>query len=198
MRDIAETDLDLFGLWPPTGERKVAQPEAKPGAMAPERLGRAVERVILELKSATMPSPLEEYRLLLNELTREMREQFALFRALREKAEAAIEDGDEAAGKLARADAKAATDAMSLIVRTLEKVDSLQRQLARDRAEAEEREAEDADHDAIAREFDRVIEARATEIAEQRLRDWRERHEGAATTTYGAGEPGAAAQARGP
>ena len=75
----------------------------------------------------------EELRRLLNEMMVEMHEQFSTFRRMRESAAGALSDGDEAAQKLARADVKAVTDAMSLIVRTLEKVDSLQRQLARDR-----------------------------------------------------------------
>jgi hypothetical protein len=76
---------------------------------------------------------------LLNEMTAEMRDQFAAFRTLRKAAEiGASGSGDDAAAKLARADLKAATDAMSLIVRTLEKIDQLQRQFARDREQAAE------------------------------------------------------------
>lgn len=194
MQDVADIDLSLFGTWPPGNDPPIQVSEAK--VMAPERLGRRVQRVVLELKTAEALSPLEDYRQLLNDLTVEMREQFQLFRALRASAEALMEGADETAGKQARADAKAATDAMSLIVRTLEKIDSLQRQLARDRVEAQLREAESEDHEAIRQEFERVIEARAGEIAE---RLFRERSEGVEHGGGGAaGEPGTAAGARGP
>jgi hypothetical protein len=102
-----------------------------------------------------------------------MRDQFAAFRRMRAAAELALADGDEAAGKLARADVKAATDAMSLIVRTLEKVDSLQRQLARDReAQAERMADEDGYGEAKARLLG-LIEDRANERAETMFLDWK-------------------------
>lgn len=87
--------------------------------------------LLLETKSEGVPG--DELRVLLNQMTAEMREQFAAFVELRKGAEIAALSGDEAAEKLARADLKAAADAMGLIVRTLEKIDQLQRQLARDR-----------------------------------------------------------------
>ncbi|ATN33583.1 hypothetical protein ACO34A_07145 [Rhizobium sp. ACO-34A] len=135
-------------------------------------MGRAAERVVLELKSAEGLSAADRYELLLNELMGEMARQFELFRSLRASAEAMLSrieaDGgaaDDASAKLARADAKAATDAISLIVRTLEKVDALQRQFARDRAEAEEQRAESEDHDRIRQELEALIEERALERA---------------------------------
>lgn len=129
------------------------------------------ECVLLELKSADQAAGAEELRLLLNEMTREMREQFVAFRSLRGAAEAQAQSGDEAAQKLARADLKAATDAMSLIVRTLEKIDSLQRQLARDRAEEAERQADEGGFEEALRDVERLIEARAQEL----MARWRER-----------------------
>ncbi len=96
---------------------------------------------------------------LLNEMTAEMRAQFQFFRCLREGAGAALDEAvDDAAGKGARADVKAATDAMSLIVRTLEKIDTLQRQLARDREAAAEDAAGAQDYEDAVAFFQRRID----------------------------------------
>ncbi|KPF42298.1 hypothetical protein IP76_17660 [Rhizobium sp. AAP43] len=108
---------------------------------------------------------------LLSAFTTEMRAQFDLFRRLRESAETLLQGADEAAAKLARADIKAATDAIALIVRTLEKIDALMRQLARDRAEAEERQLEGRDPEILRAEVQALIAARvaaAVAIAEGR------------------------------
>ncbi|MGL3606449.1 hypothetical protein ACSV9I_08045 [Rhizobium sp. G187] len=108
---------------------------------------------------------------LLSAFTTEMRAQFDLFRRLRESAETLLQGADEAAAKLARADIKAATDAIALIVRTLEKIDALMRQLARDRAEAEERQLEGRDPQALRDQVEALIAARvaaAVAIAEGR------------------------------
>jgi hypothetical protein len=156
--DPAFADLSLFGCWaiaPAYGE---ALPQDDP-------LADSVRAVVLETKSAETPAvaPAEQLRQLLNEMTVEMRKQFESFRAMRAAADAALQGGDEAAGKLARADIKAATDAMSLIVRTLEKVDSLQRQLARDREDEAERAVDAGGYGEAVREVERLIEARAQE-----------------------------------
>ena len=155
-------DLSLFGTF---------DAEAPPGGSTLSR-GVTVEAkaVLLELKSADSAASADELRLLLNEMTREMRAQFIAFRDLRSAAEGLAAGGDEAAQKQARADLKAATDAMSLIVRTLEKVDSLQRQLARDRAEEAERLAEETGFEEALRDVQELIEARATEL----FRRWQE------------------------
>ncbi|WP_414900759.1 hypothetical protein [Rhizobium cremeum] len=167
MRKEREIDLMLSGRKPFAFER-----EGEGEGWSFEQIGRAAERVVLELKSAEGLSAADRYELLLNELMGEMARQFELFRSLRASAEAMLSrieaDGgaaDDAAAKLARADAKAATDAISLIVRTLEKVDALQRQFARDRAEAEEQRAESEDHDRIRQELADLIEERALERA---------------------------------
>ncbi|MFD1746554.1 hypothetical protein ACFSE1_13865 [Rhizobium helianthi] len=133
---------------------------------------RAADGVLLELKSADAAASAEEQRQLLAEMMREMRAQFIAFRDLRAKAEALCEVGDEAAQKLARADLKAAGDAMSLIVRTLEKVDGLQRQLLRDREMEEERQANESGYPEAVHEVERLIEARAQELFEQWKRDF--------------------------
>ncbi|MDO1581544.1 hypothetical protein [Rhizobium oryzicola] len=158
---IDTIDLSLFGGWD-------ADPRAPLPAL-PEKTAHAADAVLLELKSAEQAASGEELRQLLSEMTRELRAQFAFFRELRANAEqlAALE-GDEAAQKLARADVKAATDAMSLIVRTLEKVDSLQRQLARDREAEAERRAEEGGYQEAVNSVKALIEARARELFE----DW--------------------------
>jgi hypothetical protein len=106
---------------------------------------------------------------LLSDFTGEMRAQFDLFRRLRAGAEALLDGADEAAAKLARADIKAATDAIALIIRTLEKIDSLQRQLARDRAEADDRRLEQAAPERLRARLAALIEARVREGVDARL-----------------------------
>ncbi|MCL6708330.1 hypothetical protein M8R20_15120 [Pseudomonas sp. R2.Fl] len=180
--DPAEVDLALFGAWP--GGR-----EGEPWPA--EQAERVSARVVLEMKSLEAVSPVEELAGLLNELTAEMGEQFRLFRRLRADAEPGLAgegeadgadgfgpdgrrtDGARPDGKTARADVKAATDAMSLIVRTLEKIDALQRQLARDRADAEARRAEEDDDAAIHDRLEALIAARADERARILFDSWK-------------------------
>lgn len=170
MTDIDNFAPELFGFWPQSrvydGDPSTPMDEAD----AREAIGE----YFLKTKSDTA-TPGDELRVLLNEMTAEMREQFAAFRELRKAAEqAASGGGDEAAAKLARADLKAATDAMSLIVRTLEKIDQLQRQFARDREQAaEDREAALGLDEAKAR-FHALIEQRAAERARQTLAEWQQ------------------------
>jgi hypothetical protein len=174
MRDFAAVDLSLFGCF---------ETQEALSAFPVETAAQTAERVLLERKSADAlagacdVSGAEELRLLLNEMTREMRAQFLAFRALRTAAERTTGEGggegtDDAAQKLARADLKAATDAMSLIVRTLEKVDSLQRQLARDRAAEAERQADEGGYEEAMRTVEALIEARASERAQARFMEW--------------------------
>lgn len=106
---------------------------------------------------------------LLNEFTSEMRAQFDLFRRLRAGAESLIDGADEALAKQARADIKAATDAIALIVRTLEKIDALLRQLERDRLEAEERLIEARDPEVLRGEVQALIAARVEAEVAARL-----------------------------
>lgn len=148
---------ELCGFWP---ERRVYRDAA---GWSGERAWDAAGRV-LETKSEVLPG--DELRVMLNQMTGEMREQFAAFVELRKGAEIAAEGGDEAAGKLARADLKAAVDAMGLIVRTLEKIDQLQRQLSRDR-ELEMESREQAEGYAAAKgQLLAIIDQRAAEKAE--------------------------------
>ncbi|EUB95266.1 hypothetical protein PMI07_003044 [Rhizobium sp. CF080] len=168
MDEFERFDPALFGLWTETpvyGDGLVMEDTA---------LADTVRGVLLETKSADGAiSPGEELRQLLNEMTVEMRDQFSTFRRMRTSAEAALEGGDDAAQKLARADVKAATDAMSLIVRTLEKVDSLQRQLARDREAAADRAADEGGYEEAKARFLKMIEDRANEEAHRLYEAWK-------------------------
>jgi len=164
-------DSGLFGVWPAEPVYGVAV-ETAAGA---QKLQRRVGRVWLEVKAAE-GAPAEELRRLLNDMTVEMRRQFDYFRGLRAAADAVPEGADEAQQKLARADVKAATDAMSLIVRTLEKVDALQRQLARDRDEAAEKHADALGRAEARAHFLRLIDERAEERAGRLFEAWKQQH----------------------
>lgn len=167
MDEFDSFDPALFGTWrehAAYGDEIVMEDVALAGEV----------RAALETKSADSAiSPANELRRLLNEMTVEMREQFATFRAMRQSAAAALTDGDDAAQKLARADVKAATDAMSLIVRTLEKVDTLQRQLARDREIEAERVADESGYEEAKARFIRMIEDKANDRAVQMFEAWK-------------------------
>ncbi|MDM9627077.1 hypothetical protein QTL95_14310 [Rhizobium sp. S152] len=167
MTDIDDFAPELFGLWP----ARRAYDGGPPEALDEDKARAVAGACMLETKSA--PSPAEELRVLLNEMTSEMREQFAAFRELRKAAEqTASAGGDDAAAKLARADLKAATDAMSLIVRTLEKIDQLQRQFARDREQAAEESEAARGLDHVKTRFLALIEERAETRARQLLAEW--------------------------
>jgi hypothetical protein len=165
--DPLAVDLALFGCWEAAPAYRDALPEGDP-------LAEDVRAVVLETKSAeeVQVSAAEELRRLLNEMTVEMRGQFDAFRKMRIAAEGLLAGGDEAAAKLARADIKAATDAMSLIVRTLEKVDSLQRQLARDREDEAERAAEASGYGEAKQRLLKLIDDKAQAEAERRYEEW--------------------------
>ena len=120
---------------------------------------------IIEVKAAGAG----DLETLLLEFTTEMRAQFDLFRRLRAGAESLIDGADEGLAKQARADIKAATDAIALIVRTLEKIDALLRQLERDRLDAEERQLEASDPDLLRGEVEALIAARVERAVAERL-----------------------------
>lgn len=153
-----DCDLSLYGEWPMTCVYGA-------GAVALETKSVVIDDAACQ-PDGTIDGPDEVWRLL-NEMTQEMREQFRFFRELREGAGAALEGvADDVSGKLARADVKAATDAISLIVRTLEKIDTLQRQLARDRETVAESEADNQDYEEAVAFFQRRID----ELVEQKMR----------------------------
>lgn len=150
---------ELFRPWP---ERPVhGDPPVEEGAARSP-----------EVKAGVLPDGVD-LRLLLNDMTLEMRGQFDAFRALREASRPLEAEEDDPGGKLARADLKSAADAMSLIIRTLEKIDVLQRQLARDRRdEAERNAAEPQGYDDAKRHFLDLIERRAEERARILFETW--------------------------
>ncbi|MDB5524871.1 MAG: hypothetical protein JWM58_2634 [Rhizobium sp.] len=179
MFDPIDFDPATAGLWP-TGTARL---EAYGTGREPD-LDAKVHAVWLETKAASEPPPAEQSQQLLNEMTVELRQQFEAFRKIRVDAEAKLVTGDDGEVKLAKADIKSANDALSLIVRTIEKIDSLQRSLAHDREIAVERDFDEASYEALLVGINRKIEDRARELAEQRLG-----LQGAAPGT-GAGPPG--------
>ncbi|MFS8121403.1 hypothetical protein QD336_03180 [Rhizobium sp. BR 250] len=152
-------DPALYGAWP---DRPVYPGEDMPEA-APETKSRA-DRLAPE--DAARNGSLRQ---LLNELTVEMREQFSMYRNLREASEAGLLPGsDDTDAKQARADVKIATDQLSLIVRTLERIDALQRVLAEERqALMDEDETDTEDYKAAVAHFLKRID----ELAEQKCRE---------------------------
>lgn len=92
---------------------------------------------------------MERLAALLEDMTGEMRVQFELFRSVR--------DGG-------RGEAKGAVEAMSVIIRTLEKIEALRRQIAEDSSAAEE--GPEQDYDALLAALVSEIDRRAAERAE--------------------------------
>lgn len=168
-------DPALYSAWP---ERPAYAGEGMPDT-APETKSRADK---LAAEDAARNG---ELRQMLNEMTEEMRDQFHLYRTLRQESEAALLGAaDDAPGKQARADVKAATDQLSLIVRTLERIDALQRVLAEEReALAAEDETGAEDYEAAVAHFLRRID----ELADQKCRAKLE----ATLTPVASGEPDA-------
>lgn len=152
MIDEIEFDPALVGAWPVGHE-----PAYDPG------LEEEVRAVLLETKSK--PSPKEELQNLLNDMQDELKAQFDVFRKIRADAQAHLDGTEEAEIKLAKADVKSASDALSLIVRTIEKVDGLQRTLAEERMRAEEESFDDAAYQALLNDIDRKIAERVEERA---------------------------------
>ena len=180
MHDAIEFDLALAGLWP-------VGIQAGYAADCPE-LEAEVRAVMLETKSEM--SPVAEMQSLLNDMTTELRAQFAIFRTIRERAEPGIE-GDEAEAKVAKADAKAAVDSMALIARTLEKIDAMQRGLADALARQAEENFDDAAYRALLDDIDRKISERAEERAKVLMEQW------TAGAADGTGPPGTGGQSAG-
>lgn len=167
MMERSDPDLSLFGDWPVSADFAACAGVAGGGGegMKPSVAGYAPEMKSLPAQAGADAAA--ELPTLLNAMTAELKEQFVLFRDLREGAQRLVEKdaSDEAAQKLLRADAKAAADAVSLIVRTLEKIDALQRQLAHDREEAAERDSDNRSYAAARAFFLARIEALALEKA---------------------------------
>eukprot|EP01035_Chromulina_nebulosa_P014551 gene14551-19253_t len=110
MFDPVDFDPALLGLWPVrTGD------PVRYGAGTAWGEGAGIDPVLLETKAVAPASPVEELQTLLNDMTGEMRLQFEAFRRIRMDAEAKLASGDEAEQKIAKADIKAANDALSLL-----------------------------------------------------------------------------------
>ena len=155
MADEIDFDPALVGAWP-MGR----------GASYDGRLEDEVRAVLLETKAGL--SPTEELQGLLNDMQGELKAQFDVFKKIRVDAQARLDGTDDAEVKLAKADVKSAIDALSLLVRTIEKVDGLQRTLAEDRMRADEEALDDDTIAALRAAIERRIEERAEELASLR------------------------------
>jgi len=172
MDDAIEFDPALVGYWP-VGRGAGYEPE----------LDGEVRLALLETKSEL--SPVAEMQSLLNAMTGELRQQFDMFQKIREQAVPRL-DGEEAEAKIAKADAKSAVDALSLITRTMEKIDGLQRGLADAIARQAEENFDDAAYQNLVADIERKIGERAEERARLLLEEWK------ADAAGGTGPPGAA------
>ena len=163
----AAIDLQLFGLCP--------EPAVYDGLGGRRVDFAGAAALVLDTKADAPLDPFLDMQAMLLEMTKELRERFQRFQSQKVLAERdAAGAEDEAARKLAQSDAKAAIEAVSLIVRTLEKIDSLQRQLARDREDAALLSGEGEDEEAITAELLRIIEIQAEARARARFAAWQD------------------------
>lgn len=151
-------DPALYGVWP---ERPAYGGEGMPDTKLETK--SRIDRLAAEDAARN-----GELRQMLNELTVEMRDQFYMYRNLRQASETALlAAAEDAQGKQARADVKAATDQLSVVVRTLERIDVLQRLLAEERAAlAGDDDTDTQDYEAAVAHFLKRID----ELAEQKCR----------------------------
>jgi hypothetical protein len=159
-----DEDLALFGVEPQ------ADYDGFRGCGADLAGGAAL---LLDTKAEAPCDPFLDMQAMLLEMTMHVRVRFLRFQ--RHTGVAARVAGaavDVAARKLAQTDAKAAIEAVSLIVRTLEKIDSLQRTLIAERVEAEAAAGLPEDEAALAEEFDRLVEARVKERLDAAKEEW--------------------------
>jgi hypothetical protein len=155
-------DPALFGPWPARRDYDIGIGTGI-GWDRPETLPDAELLLILDRKAAEGPAGSELLEML-NGMTRELREQMQMFQMLRRQADRrSLEDGEEIDRKTAQADAKASIEAMSLIVRTLEKIDSLQRTLMEDRERADDAALDDAGYQALLGKIEALVAQRAFE-----------------------------------
>lgn len=162
----AAIDLELFGVSP--------RPAVYDGLGGRRADFAGAAAPMLDTKAEGPIDPFLDMQAMLLEMTKELRERFQRFQSQKASAERDADIAeDEAARKLAQSDAKAAIEAVSLIVRTLEKIDSLQRTLIGERAEAEAARGEPEDEAALAAEFDQLVEKRVMERLNAAREDWR-------------------------
>lgn len=170
-----DIDPGLYGAWGEGGYCGGAAAAVISPVRVPDRRTRHVtydlaQELALEIKSAEALAAGMNLRSLLNEATEELKEQLHLFQRLRRQAADMLDDpdGDQ---KLARADLKAATDAISLIVRTLDKTDELQRKID-DAGEADRaRHVDDETLDRLCESLNRHIADRAEALARDLAHD---------------------------
>lgn len=163
--DAMTIDIGLFGVSP-----ELAVYDGLAGWRDGFAGGAAL---VLDTKAQAPLDPFLDMQAMLLEMTKELRERFQRFQSQKALAERDAEVAeDDASRKLAQTDAKAAIEAVSLIVRTLEKIDSLQRTLINERVEAEAARGEPEDEAALADEFERLVEARVKERLHAAKKDW--------------------------
>jgi hypothetical protein len=163
--DAVTIDIGLFGVSP--------EPAVYDGLAGRRAVFSGGAAPVLDTKAQAPLDPFLDMQAMLLEMTKELRERFQRFqsqKALAERDADAAED--DASRKVAQTDAKAAIEAVSLIVRTLEKIDGLQRTLINERAEAEAARGEPEDAAALADEFERLVEARVKERLHAAKQDW--------------------------
>nr|WP_298100751.1 hypothetical protein [uncultured Shinella sp.] len=162
----AAIDLQLFGISP--------EPAVYDGLGGRRADFEGSAAPVLDTKAEAPLDPFLDMQAMLLEMTKELRERFQRFQSQKVMAEQdAAGAEDEASRKLAQTDAKAAIEAVSLIVRTLEKIDSLQRTLISERSEAEAARGEPEDEAALAAEFDELVERRVKERLDAAKQDGR-------------------------
>ena len=158
-------DLALFGVSP--------EPAVYDGLAERQACLEGGAARMLDTKAEAPLDPFLDMQAMLLEMTKELRERFQRFQSQKVLAEADVDAAQaEAFRKQAQADAKAAIEAVSLIVRTLEKIDSLQRTLVNTRAEADAAAGGAEDEAALAAEFDRLVEDRVKERLNAAKEDW--------------------------
>ena len=156
-------DLDLFGVSPEPGVY-----DGLSGCRVDFEGGAAL---VLDTKAEAPGDAFLDMQAMLLEMTKELRERFQRFQSQKVLAERDADAADdETARKLAQTDAKAAIEAVSLIVRTLEKIDSLQRTLIAERVVAEAGEVED--EAALMAEFDRLVKAGVEDRLHAAKEEW--------------------------
>ncbi len=160
-------DLEVMDLW--GGEPRVEDWQIAPCGES-HAIERGVDAVMLEIKSAEALSEGEDLGEILRDLTAELKAQMIAFSAIRRSAQAVLGDtsADESAQKQAKADMKAATDAVALIARTLDKVDDLSRRMRDDVAKDAGNALDETEMEALRQYFEQLIadkaEARAREL----------------------------------
>ncbi|QRM54704.1 hypothetical protein [Sinorhizobium sp. BG8] len=165
-------DMGLFGF--------AAGPCEYDGRVAERRLAEethalATAEILLDLKGEPSEDLLGEMQDMLSVMTKELRERFQRFQSQKVRAETEAETlPDEASRKLAQADAKAAIEAVSLIVRTLEKIDSIYRSIDHERRQAAESASGADDDEALVAKFNKLVDIRAAELVRARVAEERD------------------------